>query len=135
MKSFVSFLFLAAWALACPAFAGTQVSDKNPVRLHSSVPFQLRTVLIDSRPIGSDILINGTLVGKTPMIVEIAVDSHGYAVHPIVVRAVAPLPTRNATIARYYPVSLSSQPHQVPAEILFDLFIGPVEIVKVAERE
>ena len=134
MKSFFSFLFLAAWALVSPAFAGNQTSDKNPVSSHNSVPFQVRTVLIDSRPIGSDILINGTLVGKTPMVVEIAVDSNGYAVHPIVVRAVAPLPDRNATITRYYPVTVTSRPVRVPSEINFDLFIGQVEVVKIAER-
>jgi PEGA domain len=134
MKSFFSFLFLAAWALACPAFAGGQSSDKIPVSSHSSIPYQLRTVLIDSRPIGSDILINGTLVGKTPLIVEIAVDSQGYAVRPMVLRGVAPLPNRNATIARYYPVSLSSQAVRVPSEINFDLFIGVVQVLKIAER-
>jgi hypothetical protein len=134
MKSFFSLLFLAVWALACPAFAANQSSDKNPVSSHSSVSYQLRTVLIDSRPIGSDILINGTLVGKTPMIVEIAVDSQGYAVRPMVLRAVAPLPDRNATIARYYPVSLNSRALRVPSEINFDLFINAVEVVKVAER-
>jgi hypothetical protein len=134
MKSFFSFLFLAVWALACPAFAGNQTSDKNPVSSQSSVPYQLRTVLIDSRPVGSDILINGTQVGKTPMIVEIAVDSQGYAVRPIVVRAVAPLPDRNATIARYYPASFSSRSLRVPSEINFDLFIGEVQVVKIAQQ-
>jgi PEGA domain len=134
MKSFFSLLFLAVWAVACPAFAANQSSDKNPVSSRSSVPYQLRTVLIDSRPIGSDILINGTLVGKTPMILEIAVDSQGYAVRPIVLRAVAPLPTRNALVERYLPVSVSSRTLRVPSEINFDLFIDAVEVVKIAQR-
>src|SRR5215475_1852388 len=134
MKSFFSFLFLAVLALACPAFAANQSSDKNPVSSHSSVPLQLHTVLIASRPSGSDILINGTLVGKTPMIVAIAVDSEGYAVRPMVLRAVAPLPTRNATIERYYPISLNSRAIRVPSEINFDLFIDQVEVLKISKR-
>jgi hypothetical protein len=87
---------------------------------------EVRPVTIVSRPIGAKVQINGRYVGKTPLVVDFAVDSFGRSVRDIEVRAIAQTPGTVDDV-RWFPGS-DGNASFIPSVLAFDLNILPVWI-------
>jgi hypothetical protein len=123
--------FLRAAALCClpfsyalPAVAGPSAADLN----RASV--QIKSVQIQSDPTNATVTVNGTTVGRTPCLVDIAVNPEGQAIRPIVIRA-QKLPAFAYEAERYFPGrERDGATNIVPTVLLFDLNVQRVVTVR-----
>jgi hypothetical protein len=85
-----------------------------------------KAVTIVSAPNAASVSINGEYVGKTPCVVDVAVNSEGQCVRPLVIRA-QKLPAFAYESERFFPgKEKDGNSNFVPAVLLFDLNVQRV---------
>ena len=91
---------------------------------------ELQSITIVSTPTGARIVINGEYVGRTPLLVDFAVDKFGRAIRNMEVRAVAPIPFVNEEIKRFPAAGSDGDASRIPRFLDFDLNIHPVFVIR-----
>jgi hypothetical protein len=121
----VGFLF------ACTCLAGV---DSNPIQrreIRGGISgSELRAVTIVSMPTGARIEINGGYVGRTPLVVDFAVDKFGRALRDIEVKALAPIPAVYEEIRRFPAAGTDGDASRIPHFVDFDLNVHPVFVIR-----
>ena len=117
--------------VACTCFAGVDSSPIQRKQTHdATLGSELRPTTIVSTPTGARIVINGDYVGKTPLLVDFAVDKFGRAVRDVEVRAVAPIPRVTEEIRRFPAAANDGDASRIPRFLDFDLNVHPVFVIR-----
>lgn len=117
--------------VACTCFAGVDSSPVQRKQTHDgTLGGELKPITIVSTPTGARIVINGDYVGRTPLLVDFAVNKFGRAVRNMEVRAVAPIPLVNEVIKRFPAAGNDGDASRIPSFLDFDLNIHPVFVIR-----
>ena len=117
--------------VAFTCFAGVDSSPDQRKQTHDGIlGSELQPITIVSTPTGARIVINGDYVGRTPLLVDFAVDKFGRAVRNMEVRAVAPIPLVNEEIKRFPAPGNDGDASRIPRFLDFDLNIHPVFVIR-----
>jgi hypothetical protein len=116
---------------ACTCFAGVNSVPIQRQHLHEAgLASELRPVTIVSTPTGARVEINGEYVGRTPLLIDFAVDRFGRAIRDMEVRAIAPIPLITEEIRRFPAAGTDGDASRIPHFVDFDLNIQPVFVIR-----
>jgi hypothetical protein len=120
-------VLLFGWGAVC--YAG-QSSTGSGASLVRSTGVAAKSVTILSEPTAASIFINDQFVGKTPCVVDVAVNSAGQCVKHLEIRAQKP-PTVVYRQTRVFPgENEDGRLDNVPSVLYFDLFVQRVVTIR-----
>ena len=122
---------VAGFLFACTCFAGVDSNPSQRREIRGGISgSELRAVTIVSTPRGARIEINGGYVGRTPLVVDFAVDRFGRALRDIQVKAVAPVPAVYEEVRRFPAAGTDGDASRIPRFVDFDLNVQPVFVIR-----
>lgn len=95
-----------------------------------SASVAVRPVTIVSQPTGCGIWLNGKYAGKTPLLVDVAVDPEGRCLKGLEVRAIRPPPFTVEEVRNFPAANVDGVTSFVPSVIWLDLYIQRVFVLR-----